>query len=183
MDVTYATLPLGGQPLTLPMRTPGAGRLWARLARDRSPLAQLVRAARRTPDSPAATDGAQVVTAAELYARVRLLAGVLHARGIGRGSTVGLLCSDHAGFAQAALAVQWVDARLVLVDIDATPDRLGAVARREGVQLLVHDAALRPIVVRSGLAVPTLVSDGHGSGSVAGACDFGHPAPRRRRRP
>jgi fatty-acyl-CoA synthase len=181
MDVTYATLPLRGLPPTLPTRAPGAGHLRGRLARDRSPLAQLALAARRTPDSPAATDGAQVVTAAELYARVRLLAGVLHARGIGAGSAVGILCRDHAGFAQAALAAQWVEARLVLVDLDASADRLGDLGRREGLHLLVHDAALRPVVVRSGLEVPTLVSDGHGSGSVAGACDFGHPAPRRRR--
>jgi fatty-acyl-CoA synthase len=121
------------------------------------------------------------VTVAELHARVVQLAGVLHARGIGPDSVVGLMSRGHSSFAQVALAVQWVDARLVVVDLDASADQLGDVVRREGVNLLVHDAERRPTVVRSGLSVPTLVSDGHGSGSVSGACDFAHPAPPRRR--
>ena len=180
--MTYATLPIRVLPLALPTPPRLVGRLGSLFARDRSPLAVLARAARRTPDRPVAMDDDRSVTAAELHARVKQLAGVLHARGIGRGSTVGLLCGDDSGFAQGALAVQWVGARLVLIDIDATPDRLGRIARHEGVRLLVHDAERRPTVVRSGLDVPTLVSDGRGSGSVSGACDFAHPAPPRRRR-
>lgn len=127
-------------------------------------------------------DDDRAVTAVELYARVRLLAGALHARGIGRGGAVGVLCHDRSGFAQAAMAVEWIGARLVLIDIDATPDRLGYIGRHECLRLLVHDVERRPTVVRSGLDVPTLVSDGRGSGSVSGACDFAHPAPPRRRR-
>jgi non-ribosomal peptide synthetase component F len=182
MDVTYATLPTRGMPLTLPSRPRVAGRLGARLAADRSPLATLARTARRTPDQPVASDADRLVTAAELHVRVRLLAGALHARGIGRGSTVGLMCREHSGYAQTALAVRWIGADLVLVDVDASPERLGHLGRAEGLHLLVHDADRRPTVVRSGLDVPTLVSDGHGSGSVAGACDFAHPAPPRHRR-
>ena len=182
MDVTYATLPIRVLPLALRPRPRIARRLTTRFVLDNSPLAVLARTARRSPDSPVAMGDDRAVTAAELYTRVRLLAGVLHARGIGRGSAVGLLCRDHSGFAQAALAVQWVGARLVLIDLDTTPDRLADIGRHEVIRLLVHDAERRPTVVRSGLDVPTLVSDGHGSGSVAGACDFAHPAPRRRRR-
>ena len=181
--MTYATLPIRVLPLALPPGPRLVERLRSRLVLDRSPLAALARTARRSPDSPVAMGDDRAVTAAELYARVRLLAGVLHARDIGRGSAVGLLCREHSGFAQSALAVQWVGARLVLVDLDATPDRLADIGRHEALRLLVHDAERRPTVVRSGLDVPTLVSDGHGSGSVAGACDFAHPAPRRRLRP
>jgi fatty-acyl-CoA synthase len=181
MDVTYATLPAHRLPLVAPPRPRAAGRLRPRIARDRSPLTSLVRDARRSPDRAAADDGDRVVTAAELYVRVRLLAGVLHARGIGPGSTVGLLCRDHSGLAQATLAAEWVGGRVVRVELDVSEDRLGEVGRQQALHLLVHDAALRSVVVRSGLEVPTLVSDGHGSGSVSGACDFAHPAPPRRR--
>jgi acyl-CoA synthetase (AMP-forming)/AMP-acid ligase II len=181
MDVTYDTLPIRGPSITLPTRPHAAARLTSRLARDRSPLALLARAARRSPDRRAALEGGRPVTVSELHARVSLLAGALHARGIGRDSVVGLMSRDHCGFAQVALAAQWVDARLVLVELDADADQLGEVARREGIDLLVHDAERRATVVRSGLDVPTLVSDGNGSGSVSGACDFAHPAPPRRR--
>jgi acyl-CoA synthetase (AMP-forming)/AMP-acid ligase II len=146
-----------------------------------SPAVLLAHSASRWPDRAAVVDDDGTVTAAELYQRVRLLAGVLHARGIGRGSTVGLLCRNHAGFVEAAFAVLWVDADLVLLNTEFGADQLGDVGRREGIDLLVHDADLQRVVSRSGLDVPTLVSDGHGSGSVRGACDFGHPAPPSRR--
>jgi acyl-CoA synthetase (AMP-forming)/AMP-acid ligase II len=181
MDVTYATLPARGLSLALPRRPQAVAHVRSRLRRDRSPLALLARAARRSPDRAAALEGDRVVTVAELHARVTLLAGALHARGIGGDSVVGLMSRDHCGFAQVALAVQWVDARLVVVDLGASADQLDDVARREGIDLLVHDAERRATVVRSKLDVPTLVSDGHGSGSVSGACDFAHPAPPRRR--
>ncbi|KQX74360.1 AMP-binding protein [Aeromicrobium sp. Root472D3] len=146
-----------------------------------SPAVLLAHSASRWPDRPAVVDDLGTVTARELYQRVRLLAGVLHARGIGRGSTIGLLCRNHAGFVEAAFAAMWVDADLVLLNTDFGADQLGDVGRREGLDLLVHDAGLQRVVARSGLDVPTLVSDGHGSGSVRGACDFGHPAPPSRR--
>jgi acyl-CoA synthetase (AMP-forming)/AMP-acid ligase II len=146
-----------------------------------SPAVLLAHSASRWPDRAAIVDDHETVTARELYHRVRLLAGVLHARGIGPGSTVGLLCRNHAGFVEAAFAVLWVDADLVLLNTDFGAEQLGDVGRREGLDLLVHDAELQRVVTRSGLDVATLVSDGHGSGSVRGACDFGHPAPPSRR--
>ncbi|KAA1380653.1 AMP-binding protein [Aeromicrobium fastidiosum] len=146
-----------------------------------SPAVLLAHTASRWPDRAAVIDDDGTVTARELYDRVRQLAGVLHARGIGRGSTVGLLCRNHAGFVEAAFATLWVDADLVLLNTDFAADQLADVVGREGVELIVHDSDLQRVVTRADLGIPALVTDGHGSGTVAWACDFGHPAPPSRR--
>lgn len=146
-----------------------------------SPAVLLAHSASRWPHRAAVVDDEGTVTTRELYHRVRRLAGALHARGVGRGSTVGLLCRNHAGFVEAAFAALWVDADLVLLNTDLGVDQLGDVARRERIDLLIHDADLQRVVARADLGIATLVSDGHGSGSVAGACDFDHPAPPSRR--
>lgn len=146
-----------------------------------SPTVLLAHTASRWPDRAAVIDDDGTVTARELYERVRELAGTLHARGIGRGSTVGLLCRNHVGFVEAAFAALWVDADLVLLNTEFGGEQLRDVGTREGIDLLVHDADLSPVVRAAGLGVTTLVSDGQGSGSVVAARSFGHPAPPSRR--
>lgn len=156
--------------------------LVSRLAgREPSRIGHLVIAARRWPDRAAVVDASGMLTFTELHERVRDLAGVLHARGVGPGRSVGLLCREHAGMVETALAVTWVEADLVMLDPALAAEQLDAAARAGRPDLLVHDADLVTVVARAHLGIPTLVSDAHGSGSVTSARFFGHPAPPPRR--
>lgn len=141
-----------------------------------SPAVLLARSATRWPHRVVVLDG-ESITLAELLERVRDLAGALHARRVGPGSTVGLLCRHHAGMIEAAFAALWVGADITVIDVEVDADELGQTHRRSALDVLVHDADVRLVVVRAALGVTTLVIDGHGSGSVAAARSFGHPAP------
>ena len=67
--------------------------------------ALVARQAEQHPTALAVTDGASYLTYRELLDASGRLAAVLAARGIGPGSSVGLLCARSARFAVAQLAI------------------------------------------------------------------------------
>src|SRR5215468_8254866 len=66
--------------------------------------------ARRDPARPAVVDGARAFTYGELDERVGRLAGVLDARGIGRGDRVAILSENRVEFLELFLAAGSVGA-------------------------------------------------------------------------
>lgn len=162
--VTYATRSVRGVVDRARGRTP-------------SPAIHLVRAAGRWPDRVVVTDDDGAATLRELCEGVRELAGALHARGIGPGSTVGLLCRRHVGLVEAAFATIWLGADATLLE----PGADDVLVRQPSLDLLLRDAVAGPPVAHTSTGVATLVIGAHGSGSVTAVRSFGHPAPPPRR--
>jgi len=111
------------------------------------PVGALIAAAARHPQRAAIIDDEGSLTFAEVDERSNALAHTWAALGIGPGTTVGLLCRDGRLFFDAATATQKLGANLVYVNAAFSPPQVAAVVEDEGIELLVHDAALAPAVV------------------------------------
>ncbi|MFD6585600.1 amino acid adenylation domain-containing protein, partial [Streptomyces anulatus] len=96
-----------------------------------------------TPGAVAATDGETSLSYAELEARAGRLAGVLAARGIGRGSAVALLMRRSPALVVAVLAVLRVGAAYVPLDSRYPNSRQRLVLAETGAALLLTDPASR----------------------------------------
>ncbi|WP_020672188.1 AMP-binding protein [Amycolatopsis nigrescens] len=96
--------------------------------------------AARWPDRPALIDDDGPVTFPELYRRVGDLAADLADRyGLRAGRRLGVLCRNHRGFVEAALAGSWLGAELVFLNTDFSRPQLAEVLKREDVHVLMHD--------------------------------------------
>jgi len=107
-------------------------------------------AALRHGDRPAIRDEAGEITFAELDALAGRLANALIARGLGPGSTIGILCRNHRMPLAAAFAASRAGISAVWLNTAFSAPQLREVAAREGVDLLVHDAEFDGLV--AGLA-------------------------------
>jgi len=100
---------------------------------------------------PAIADERGELTFAALDEQVNRLANALRARGLGAGSSVGILCRNH----RSPLIVLFAAARLgvnaIWLNTAFSARQAGEVAAREDVQLLVHDAEFTELV--SGIAL------------------------------
>jgi acyl-CoA synthetase (AMP-forming)/AMP-acid ligase II/NAD(P)-dependent dehydrogenase (short-subunit alcohol dehydrogenase family) len=84
-----------------------------------SPAMACALAAARDPESVAIADEGGTETFAELCARSRALASALHATyGVGKERGLAVMCRNHRGFVEAALAASWLGADLVLVNTE-----------------------------------------------------------------
>src|SRR5205807_2343716 len=97
-------------------------------------------AAARHPDDTAIIDEAGPLTFADLERRTNALANAMAAAGIGECDKVGVLCRNHRGFVETALAVAKLGGDLVLLNTGFAPRQLAEVLRQEHVVALVHDA-------------------------------------------
>jgi len=95
---------------------------------------------------PAVHDERGTLTHEELDADVRAIAAALAGRLPGREARVGILCRNHRGFVQAALAASRLGADLVPLNTDFAGPQLRAVLDREGVDLVVHDDEFGPLL-------------------------------------
>jgi amino acid adenylation domain-containing protein len=84
----------------------------------------VVRQTARTPDAVAVTDGTDRLTYAELDARAEALADVLAARGVRRGSVVGVALERSIGTVVALLAILKAGATYLPLDPSYPPERL-----------------------------------------------------------
>jgi fatty-acyl-CoA synthase len=92
------------------------------------------------PDATAIIDERGGCTYAELELRSNALASALASRGVSECDNVGVLCRNHAGFMEAAVAAGKLGADLLLLNTAFAAPQLADVVRRERVVALVHDA-------------------------------------------
>ncbi|MEU5127309.1 amino acid adenylation domain-containing protein [Streptomyces mobaraensis] len=100
-------------------------------------LGRVLAHAAATPDALAVRDADDTLTYAELADAARRLAGVLRARGVGRGDAVGVLLPHSTGVVVAQLAVWWAGGHYVPLDAAYPRARLAAMLADAGVVLTV----------------------------------------------
>jgi fatty-acyl-CoA synthase len=79
------------------------------------------------------------LTFGQLHGRSNALARALSERGLGTGSTVGLLAMNHRGAVDTMIAAGKLGARLLLINTGLAAPELVEVASQEGVSALVYD--------------------------------------------
>ncbi len=97
-------------------------------------------AAIRHRDGVALIDERGALTFADIDARSNAVANAWRSRGLRGGDGVGIVARNHRGFLDALFAAAKSGARMVLLNTDFGGAQLTEVIRREGVDLLVHDA-------------------------------------------
>ncbi len=100
----------------------------------------------RHGDRAAIADERGVITFAELEEQVDRLIDALRARGLGSGSTIGILCRNHRGPMVVAFAASRLGANAIWLNTSFSPRQAREVSEREGVELLVYDADLAEVV-------------------------------------
>lgn len=113
----------------------------ARAMRDYGPVGAAVSmAAFRYRDRVALIDDRGTLTFADLEARSNAVANAWRSQGLRAGDGVGILARNHRGFWDALFGAAKSGARIVLLNSDFGGAQLADVVRREGIDLLVHDA-------------------------------------------
>ncbi|ULE33700.1 AMP-binding protein [Mycobacterium sp. IDR2000157661] len=129
----------------------------AQRMRDYGPIGAAVStAAIRHRSSAALVDERGVLSFADLDARSNALANAWLHRGLRGGDGVAILARNHRGFLDALFAAAKCGARIILLNTDFGPDQIRDVLRREGADMLVHDAeygASAPADLRLGCVV------------------------------
>jgi fatty-acyl-CoA synthase len=100
----------------------------------------------RHGDLPAIVDERGELTFTELDERVNRLANALDAKGLGRGSSVGVLCRNHRQLLIVAFAVARAGLNVIMLNTSFSARQCAEVAQREGVDLLVYDSELADAV-------------------------------------
>ena len=101
---------------------------------------------------PAIIDETGTLTFAELDEQVRSLAGALHGHlELGSSDRVAIMCRNHRGFLQAAIAASRLGCDLVPLNIDFAGPQLGEVLAREGVTAAVYDEEFEEVFDEAGL--------------------------------
>jgi fatty-acyl-CoA synthase len=95
--------------------------------------------AARHPDRPALLDDRGVLTFAEVHRRTDRLARALADRGIDHSSSVAVLCRNHRGPVELAVAAAKLGANVALLNTSLSASTIGKVLREQGTQLLVAD--------------------------------------------
>ena len=99
-------------------------------------------AALRHGDLAAIADDRGELTFNELDERVNRLANALGAKGLGPGSSVGVLCRNHRQLLIVAFAVTRAGLSVIMLNTSFSARQCAEVAEREGVDLLVYDIEL-----------------------------------------
>ncbi|MGW2371628.1 non-ribosomal peptide synthetase [Kitasatospora sp. NPDC001683] len=129
--------------------------------------ALIARQAEQHPTALAVTDGDTYLTYRELLDASGRLAAVLAARGIGPGSTVGLLCARSTRHVVAQLAVWRAGALVLPLDPGYPRPRIAELTADAGARLVLGDKAL---LAEAGLPVEhTLVLTERGTEATGGA--------------
>jgi acyl-CoA synthetase (AMP-forming)/AMP-acid ligase II len=151
-----------------------------RAMRDYGPIGSAVRmAAIRHRDRVALIDDRGSLKFAEIDARSNALANAWRSRGLGSGDGVGIVVRNHRGFLDALFAAAKSGVRIVLLNTDFGAAQLTEVIRREGVDLLVHDAEFTDAVAGASvrLGCMTAWSDTPVADSVEAVIADGDPSP------
>jgi fatty-acyl-CoA synthase len=115
--------------------------------RDYGPLGGVTRiAALQHGDRIAITDDRGEITFLQLDDRINRLSNALRARGLGPGSSVGILCRNHRAPLVVAFAASRIGMNAVWLNTAFSGRQASEVASREGIDLLVHDDELAEMV-------------------------------------
>jgi acyl-CoA synthetase (AMP-forming)/AMP-acid ligase II/uncharacterized protein YndB with AHSA1/START domain len=91
------------------------------------------------PDDRALVDERGAWTFGEVHRRTNALARGLEQAGVAAGDRVGILCRNHAGFAEGLLALSKLGADALLLNPGLAPPQLRELLRRERPAALIHD--------------------------------------------
>jgi fatty-acyl-CoA synthase len=124
-----------------------------------TPASAAAAAAALHPDRAAVIDEFGTLTFAELDAAARRLAGALHTHvELGSSDRVGIMCRNHRGFVQAAVAATRLGCDLVPLNTDFAPAQLDAVLEREGVTAVVHDQEFSDVFAETSFDGPRILA-------------------------
>ncbi|MFF7337771.1 amino acid adenylation domain-containing protein [Streptomyces sp. NPDC008163] len=144
----------------------------ATVTRDRAPVHEAIaRRAALTPEAPALITGAETLGYGGLDARADALAARLHAAGVRRGDTVGVLLERGAPLVVTALAVLKCGAAYVPLDPALPGARIALMVQDAGVRLIATDTGQAGAVPEE-VPVPVLLVDV----PAEGAPQTGHAA-------
>jgi acyl-CoA synthetase (AMP-forming)/AMP-acid ligase II len=116
-------------------------------------------AAERSPHTPAIIDELGELSYRELDRRSAAIAAALQAEyRVGPGRTVGVMCRNHRGFAEATVAASRLGADLVLLNTEFSGPQLAQVFARNAPDLVVLDEEFLPAVTVSARGVPLVVA-------------------------
>ncbi len=97
-------------------------------------------------DRPAVIDELGTITFSELDQQARALAGALHQHfDLASGRRVAIMCRNHRGFVQAAVAASRLGCDLVPLNSDFAGPQLADVLAREGVTAAIYDEEFEPV--------------------------------------
>jgi len=116
-------------------------------------------AALRHPGRPAVIDHRGALSFSRLDRRSSALANGLRSVGLRRGGRLGLLCFNHRDFVEANLAAAKAGLDVVYLNTGFAGPQLADVMSREGIDGLIADDALQPVVTSTGFDGPQLVAD------------------------
>jgi fatty-acyl-CoA synthase len=138
----------------------------------------------RHPQRTMLIDDLGELTYQELDDRSNALARGLAAQGIGAGDRVGLLCRDHRGFVEAAIALAKLGADTLLLNTSFSAPQITEVCRREDAVALLHDEEFTELTEEAGRESRRFVvwrEGGSGAGDaladLIGNGDRSRPAP------
>jgi fatty-acyl-CoA synthase len=95
--------------------------------------------AARTPDRTALLDELGALTFADVEARTNAIARGFRAHGVRAGDGVAILCRNHRGFVESAVACWKLGATAVFMNTGFGGPQIAEVCRREGLATLVYD--------------------------------------------
>jgi acyl-CoA synthetase (AMP-forming)/AMP-acid ligase II len=105
-----------------------------------------VGAAARYPSAPALIDDQGVLSFDEVDRRTNALARGLAGHGLTEGATIALMCRNHRGFVEAAVACSKLGAHVVLLNTGFAGPQVAEVVERENVTGLIYDAEFRDTI-------------------------------------
>ncbi|MBV9309715.1 MAG: acyl-CoA synthetase [Solirubrobacterales bacterium] len=131
---------LAKRGLVAPMRPDKLARLALMGARwGASPAAGVLAGSIRHPDQTMLIDELGSLTYSDVDRLSNALAHALQADGIKEGDRVGLMCRDHRGFVEGALAVTKLGADVLLLNTSFAAPQLTEVCKREDAAALLYD--------------------------------------------
>jgi acyl-CoA synthetase (AMP-forming)/AMP-acid ligase II len=104
-----------------------------------TPAAGYAISALRTPHRAAIHDECGTTTFGELAAQTNALAHSLRELGVREGDAIAILCRDHRGFVEAAVAASKLGATVLLLNTSFAGPEIAAVCEREAPRVLIYD--------------------------------------------
>lgn len=120
-------------------------------------------AGERVPHRVSVIDDAGATTFGEMNLRGRRLARELHRMGVREGARVGILCRNHSGLVQSAVACGRLGADAVLLNTGLAVGPLADVVRRNEVSLLIADSEFEELYKELPPDIPRVTSWGETS--------------------
>ncbi len=152
---TAGLLPLGPRSLVRMAR--------AVLLQGGRPSSLCAMTARRVPTQPAVIDEAGTETYAGLCGRAERLATGLRDRfEVGPGCGVGVMCRNHRGFVEAAMAASAAGADAVLINTEFPGPQLAQALAHHHFRCIIHDEEFAAALTQSGYSGPRVRVDGSG---------------------